>query len=86
MKIELFPVGLWAGRSRCFGGGRAPGLSYWETKSDAYRVRVGGKWWKGRKPLTLSEFFVVFRKSIIAARTHERKKARIEKRKAKNHE
>ena len=79
IKIELFRAGLWADRAPSFGEGKSVGLSLWETRGDVYRIRVNGKWYKpkvGKQTLTLSEFFSVFRRSILAARTEERKKDR----------
>jgi hypothetical protein len=83
IKIELFPASQWADRVPVFGKGKSIGLSAWELRGDVYRVRVNGKWYKpktGKQTLTISEFFSVFRRSIIAARKSERKKDRKAKR------
>lgn len=83
IKIELFRASQWADRTPSFGEGKSTGLHANELRGDVYRIRVNGKWYKpnvGKQTLTISEFFSVFRRSIIAARTHERKKDRRAKR------
>lgn len=78
VKIELFRASLWADRAPCFGKGKSTGMTFLETRGDVYRIRSNGKWYKpkGRQTFTISEFFSIFRRSIIAARAHQRKKDR----------
>lgn len=82
IKVELFRAEQWSDRAAAFGEGRSTGLRFWETRGDVYRIRVNGKWYKPKgqqQTLTISEFFSLFRRSIIAARTNERKKDRKSK-------
>lgn len=78
VKLELFRASLWADRTPFFGAGKSTGLTFNEVKGDVYRIRVNGKWYKpkAKQTFTISEFFSIFRRSVIAARTHQRKKDR----------
>lgn len=78
VRVELYPARLWADSVPVFGKGRSTGMSVWDTRGDVYRVRVNGKWWnrEGRQTITLSDFFQLFRMSVIKARKHEREKDR----------
>lgn len=78
-KVELYPASLWAARLPIFGAGKNTGMSLADTRGDVYRIRVNGKWWKpgGKQTFTLSEFFMIFRKSVTQARKARRQKARL---------
>jgi hypothetical protein len=71
-KVELFHVSQWLNPTR-------RGVS-WKPRSirmmqaDVYRLRVNGKWYapSDAEPLTLSQVFALFRKSVSAVRKRRR--------------
>ena len=79
VKIELFLASQWANRTPSFGAGKSTGMTFIETSGDVYRIRVNGKWYKpkDRQTFTISEFFSIFRRSVIAARANQRKKVKL---------
>lgn len=63
VKVEAFHVSLWDGSSVQLD------CKHWgKTIGDRYRIRVDGKWFKGRT-LTVSELFVMFRRSVVGVRS-----------------
>lgn len=63
VKVEAFHVSLWDGSSVKLD------CKHWgKTIGDRYRIRVDGKWYKGRT-LTVSELFVMFRRSVVKVRS-----------------
>lgn len=77
--IELFHVSQWKDSKRTGPGWTPDSISM--IRADAYRLRVGGKWYKpsSETPLTLSQVFSLFRRSLARARTEERSKPKREK-------
>ena len=64
LKIELFHVSKWATQTRRGVGWKPSSIRFFQL--DVYRVRVNGKWYKGNNedPLTMSQFFSIFRRQI----------------------
>jgi hypothetical protein len=71
-KVELFHVSQWLNP-------KGRGIS-WQPRSirmlhaDVYRLRVNGKWYppSDAEPLTLSQVFALFRRSVSAVRSRKR--------------
>jgi hypothetical protein len=70
-KIELFHVSQWKD-SKLGTGWRPDSIAM--LHADVYRLRVCGKWYKpsNKTPLTLSQVFALFRRSLTRARAEAR--------------